>query len=238
MQGRERPRIGGWLKSSFIDYPGTVSAVLFFRGCNLRCPWCHNPTLVLPDGDGPDVGFEEVVAHLERRREIIEGVVFTGGEPTLQCEALVACASRVRSLGFAIKLDTNGLIPEAINAVSPDYLAMDLKTVPHRYGELGFKRSGAECAAALEQSLDIVRSMGDKAEVRITMAAPFVKKEEMEAFATMLHGVQRVFLQPFKSNAPLLDAGFPSLEPLPAQTIREFRDFLGQTVPRCEIRGE
>lgn len=238
MQGRGYPRIGGWLKSSFIDYPGTVSTVLFFRGCNLRCPWCHNPTLVIPGDDGPDIDFEEVVSLLERRRAIIEGVVFTGGEPTLQCEALINCAHRVRSLGFAVKLDTNGLIPEAISALSPDYLAMDLKTAPHRYGELGFNRNSADCAAALEQSLDIVRSMGDRAEVRITMAAPFIGKEEMDGFESMLHGVQRVFLQPLNSKGPLLNAEFPSLEPIPPETIRKYRDFLGRTTPHCEIRGE
>ncbi|MBN1308074.1 MAG: anaerobic ribonucleoside-triphosphate reductase activating protein [Chitinispirillaceae bacterium] len=226
--------IGGWLKHSFIDFPATVSTVLFFRGCNLRCPYCHNPLLV--NGTAGPIAFDEVVSYLERRRGIIDGAVLSGGEPTLHREMLPFVADRIRSLGLKIKLDTNGLLPGMIDNLSPDYLALDLKTLPSRYGELGW-RGGADCEAAILRSLSIVRSMGRNAEVRITMAAPFIREIEIEAFMTMLQGVRVVYMQPFRVSGELLDPKFADRGYMAPETIRRFRDRLAVAVERCEVRG-
>ena len=225
--------IGGWLKHSFIDFPRTVSAVLFFRGCNLRCPYCHNPELAL--GTTETVFFEEILSHLRKRSGIIEGVVLSGGEPTLHSKALPAIVRELRSLGLAIKLDTNGLLPEMITTVAPDYCALDLKTVPLRYHELGdVTRSGEH---PLYRSLDIIRAMGSRGEVRITVAEPFVDEKAIGVFAELLRGVEKVFLQPFKWSADLLDGHFGEQHAVPAETLKRYRDRLAETVLSCSIRG-
>ncbi len=225
--------IGGWLKNSFIDFPGTVSTVLFFRGCNLRCPYCHNPELVL-DTTG-FIAFEEVLAHLRKRSGIIEGVVLSGGEPTLHSVALPVIVQKLRSLGFAIKLDTNGLLPEMISTIAPDYCALDLKTLPSRYRELGdVTRSGEH---PLYRSLDIIKTMGSRGEVRITVAEPFVDEEAIGVVAELLRGVEKVFLQPFKWSADVLDERFGEQHTVPAETLMRYRDRLAEIVLSCSIRG-
>ncbi len=234
MPGGDCAGIGGWLKHSFIDYPGTMATVLFFRGCNLRCPYCHNPALV--NGTTDPVELDDVIAYLERRKGIIEGVVLSGGEPTLHRDTLPQVTRRLRECGVKIKLDTNGLLPDMISIIAPDYCALDLKTLPSRYGELGWR--GGECDGRLEQSLSIVKSMEDRAEVRITVAAPFVGDAEIEAFAALLQGVNVVYLQPFRDRGDLLEPAFGSGGHVAIETIRCFRDRLAEVVGRCGIRGE
>jgi pyruvate formate lyase activating enzyme len=234
MPGGDCHGIGAWLKHSFIDFPGTVATVLFFHGCNLRCPYCHNPALVR--GITEPVDLDEVVSYCKRRTGIIEGVVLSGGEPTLHTGALPLVAKRLRSLGLKIKLDTNGLLPAMIETLLPDYLALDMKTLPSRYDELGW-RSGPACEEAIGRSLAIVKSMGDDAEVRITVAAPFIGDAEIEAFMSMLQGVRRVFLQPLRDSGNLLDPAFAGRGQVPMETIRRFRDRLAGAVEKCGIRG-
>ena len=126
--------------------------------------------------------------------------------------------------------------PEVITALTPDYLAVDLKTLPSRYGELG--RQGEKCDALLARSLAIVKSMGTCAEVRITVVAPFVGDAEIEAFMMMLQGVRLVYLQPFRDSGDLLDPSFAQIGAVPIETVRRFRDRLAGVVERCVVRGE
>jgi pyruvate formate lyase activating enzyme len=121
-------KIGGFLESSLIDYPGKVAAVIFTVGCTFRCRYCHNPRLVYPELYGETVPLEKIMSLLERRRGLLDGVVFCGGEPTMQ-EDLPEVMRRVRSLGYLVKLDTNGAFPEKLAEALPyaDYVAMDIK---------------------------------------------------------------------------------------------------------------
>ncbi|MDR2102454.1 MAG: radical SAM protein, partial [Treponema sp.] len=134
-------------KTSLVDYPGEVAAVFFFPGCNLRCPWCQNREL-LPGGCSPERGEpgffinrEAALAHIKKRRAVLGGVVLSGGEPTLSGE-LPALIRRIKDLGLKVKLDTNGMAPEVLAGLfgdektRPDYIALDLKLSPRRYGEL------------------------------------------------------------------------------------------------------
>jgi pyruvate formate lyase activating enzyme len=226
--------ICGWLKNSFIDYPGTVSTVLFFRGCNLRCPYCHNPDLVY--GRLPAVSADEVVSWLEKRAGLVEGVVLSGGEPSLHQNTLSALIDRLRGLGMKIKLDTNGLIPAAIRMVAPDYCAMDLKTLPENYGELGWPRKDSP-APLLEESLSIVRSMGENAEVRITVAAPFINNGVIDRFTEILEGFSTVYLQPLELRQPVLEPKSAPDMVVSSEKTEAFRKKLAKVVGRCEIRG-
>ena len=225
--------LGGWLKNSFIDFPGTVATVLFFRSCNLRCPYCHNPELV--NGTTEPVSIDEVINFLEKRKGVIDGVVLSGGEPTLHSATLTTFVARLRETGVSVKLDTNGLLPGMISCVTPDYLALDLKTLPSRYSELGWR--GESCAAVLAQSLSIVRSMEERAEVRITMAGDFIKREEWDRIGELLRGVARVYLQPFHDSGALLDPSFGAAGHVAMEYIEQFRNYLSTITGKCEIRG-
>jgi pyruvate formate lyase activating enzyme len=225
-------KIAGWNKLSFIDFPGMASTVLFFAGCNLKCPYCHNPGIV--HDEYPGVEFADVNAYLEKRRDVIEGVVLSGGEPTVYA-ALPGLADEFRAKGLKIKLDTNGLLPEAVAACRPDYLALDIKTLPSRYAALGCLYNDAE--ARLLRSIEIVKSMGKNAEIRITAAPGFVDGEVVSYFKSILAGVAKVFIQPFKSGPALLDPGFAKVKPYSVEQLQEFEKLLGPSVGECVIRG-
>ncbi len=225
--------IAGWQKTSFIDYPGTVSTVLFFEGCNLRCPYCHNPDIVLRKL--PQISWTSVQSFLHRRKTFIEGVVLSGGEPTLHV-FLPDLVREIRESGFKIKIDTNGTDPEMISRCEPDYLALDIKTEPLRYTELGYKDK--EFGNKLRNAIGIVKKMGSSAEVRITMASPFINEDVVYKIAELLAGVQKVFLQPLKLTSAVLDSSFGPQNVIPTAKIKIFRDIIASSAGSCVIRGE
>lgn len=234
MSGELDLGIAGWLKNSFIDFPGTVSTVLFFGGCNLRCPWCHNPSIV--NGESSSVDAREVFSWLEARKGLVDGVVLSGGEPTLHREALSQVVATCRSFGYKIKLDTNGLRPGMIDEVNPDYLAMDLKTVPCRYDLVGWK--GNDPTSVLTESLNIVKKMDDCAEVRITVAEPFINESVIDELLPFVEGVHKVFLQPVNLSGELLEPDKLTDAEVSSERIRAMREKLAAVVGECGIRGE
>lgn len=178
-------RIGGFQPVSLVDFPGRVASVVFFQGCSFRCPWCHNPTLVHPYLFGETIPEEAVLERLERRREKVGGVVLTGGEPTLQT-GLPGFLRRVRDLGFATKLDTNGAQPETLRRILSDgladFVAMDLKAPWERYDEACGTRVDID---AVRASLSILRASGIPHHLRTTDWAGFdaSEREAVEAIA-------------------------------------------------------
>lgn len=226
--------IVGWLKNSYIDFPGAVSTVLFFRGCNLHCPWCHNPAIV--NGTSPPVDTGELYRWLEKRKGLIDGVVLTGGEPTLHNVLLPHVVAECRRFGYTIKLDTNGLRPDMIDLVSPDYLAMDLKTDPLRYHQLGW--NGGDCIGLLTESLNIVKRMGDRAEVRITVVAPFVDEDIIDNLLPLLDGVKKVFLQPVNLKYPVLQPEMVKNGSVSFERLERFREKITSVVGKCTVRGD
>jgi len=186
--------IGGFQPCSFIDFPGHLSAIVFLRGCNLRCPYCHNASL--RDGDGPTLmGKEELIAFLSSRRGRLDGVVFSGGEPTLRPE-LRALIAAVRALGFTVKLDTNGTCPEVLSELLGDglldYVALDLKDEPSAYTEWLGMREGPE---VLLHSLDVIKSSGIDHELRTTVVFTRHDEARLGRMAWWARGCRRWILQ-------------------------------------------
>jgi len=162
-------------------------------------------------------------------------VVLSGGEPTMQVSAPDAAAA-VRTLGYTVKLDTNGLLPGAIRHIAPDYLALDIKTCPSRYPVvLGATLTGV--SERLRESIAIAKSMGEKAEVRITLASGIIDAEAIGAIAAMVAGVRRVFLQPMRVEHGVLDPSMAETSPLPADIVEEYRRRVGAVVGECWVRG-
>lgn len=229
--------IRGWIKNSFIDYPGKIATVLFMGGCNLRCPYCHNPSLVeIKEKENNLIDLEEIIVYLDKRKEIIEGVVLSGGEPTIHKESLPEIVRILKEKKLSIKLDTNGLIPEMIEKISPDYCALDLKTLPSRYNELGWKKDG--CEELLLKSISIVKEMKENSEIRITVVPQFVGEKEILWFAKVLKGVKKVFLQRFSSKGPLLDPSMENCENVEDTVLHKYKNILLESVESCEIRGD
>ena len=164
-------------KTSLVDYPGTVAATLFFPGCNLRCPWCHNRDLVLREKAHDLVPLTDALSHIEKRRAVLGGVVLSGGEPCLF--AGLACLIRhIKGMVLAVKLDTNGMAPRVLaalfqdEAARPDFIALDLKLAPERYEEL--LPAGAAIpnpGEALKKSAALIHASGIAHEFR-SLALP------------------------------------------------------------------
>jgi pyruvate formate lyase activating enzyme len=213
-------------KTSLIDYPGLVSAVIFFSGCNLRCPWCYNRELVdlkTPKQEGailgekvshvpvsggvPFISLDNALAHIEKRRKVLGGVVLSGGEPTLFA-GLGELIRRLKSLGLKVKLDTNGTQPDVLETLfctektRPDYVAMDLKLAPERYVELlafavddepagGIGAVSAKLApgAAVKKSAALIRASGIEHEFRsLALPAPYFDESDIIALKPLASG--------------------------------------------------
>ncbi len=227
--------ISGWLKNSFIDYPGKVSSVLFYSGCNLRCPYCHNPSLI-DRGQEHEFDPDELCAFLCKRSHLIDGVVLTGGEPSLSRD-MPELVKELKETGYSVKLDTNGLQPDVIERADPDYIAIDLKTLPDLYTDLLSCRYPVP-GERLERSLEYASYKGENAEVRITAAPEIIDKKSAEAMSSMIpEGIRKVFIQPVKLDAGVLDKEFFSSEITQDYIDGIKKRFGSDNECRCEVRA-
>ncbi len=189
---------GGWQKFSLIDFPGRASAILFTQGCPFRCPFCHNPELINPtQGMFTPVTEKEILDFLSTRQNKLDGVVITGGEPTLHND-LPDFISKLKSLGFAVKLDTNGSRPEMIERLVRDgyldYLAMDYKSPLEKYQSHSGSMIDTE---KIKKSVDLIRQSGIDYEFRTTVVKELLTEEDILKIADELKGVKRYVLQKF-----------------------------------------
>lgn len=211
----------GLVKTTLLDYPGLVSAVVFTAGCNLRCPWCQNPGLVHAPWEEGLLPEAEVLAFLEKRRSVLGGVVVTGGEPLFQPD-LPLFLARVKALGYRIKLDTNGTYPDRLAALDPalvDYLAFDLKNAPSAYaGSAGVPVK----AEKLRRTLDWMRThRPDASEVRLTWVPGLNDPETLGEYAAFVGPGLPVWVQSYRPG-PVLNPAFAGVRaptPLEVQTV-------------------
>lgn len=202
-------RFYGFQKMTLLDFPGKVACTLFTGGCNMRCPFCHNALLVTELEQGNDTWDEaEVLTFLRRRKGLLDGVCVTGGEPTLQPE-LAPFLRRVKELGYAVKLDTNGTRPEVLRALVweglVDYVAMDVKNSPARYA-LTAGIPATELSGVFT-SMDFLLSGTVDYEFRTTVVRELHTEADIAAIADRIAGARRYFLQNFKDSGSLVGAG-------------------------------
>ncbi len=229
--------IRGIYKTSLIDYPGKISAVLFTGGCNLRCRYCHNPDLACNWKEMVHSSNEEALDLLRKRKNLIDGVTISGGEPTLS-KNLFSFVEKIKELQLSVKLDSNGLQPDVLGDLISggllDYAAIDIKTSPEKYRLLTGSVVDFNCIAG---SIDILRTSGIDYEVRTTCVPLYVTMEDLGSIRNSIGRVKKYFLQQFQSDTRLLDRSWEVMEPYPAETLRQFRDFVLTFADRCEIRG-
>jgi pyruvate formate lyase activating enzyme len=188
-------RFGGLQKNSYIDFPGKMSCVVFASGCNFDCPYCHNPELV--SGTKNRIAESDIIEYLKQRTGWLDGVVISGGEPTLQAELPIFC-EKVKSMGYPIKLDTNGSRPEMIIRLLKDglvdYIAMDIKTDPRMYVPLIAARCNAE---DILSSIDIILEGKAPYEFKTTCIKPIIGVNTMDRITQLISGASLYAIQRF-----------------------------------------
>jgi len=228
-------KIGGFQKVSLIDYPGKISAIVFTRGCNFRCPYCHNPELVDPDRYGALVAEEEILAFLEKRRGRLDAVTVTGGEPMLQAH-LVRFLTTVREMDYFIKVDTNGSFPHVVENLIRlklvDYWAMDVKGPLNKYGKI---TATAVDTSNVLKSIELIKSSGSDYEFRTTVVKSQLSRRDLNSTARMLGKPNLYILQPFNA-CKTLDQEFLAEESYSREEFTEICRSLGKTCARVEVR--
>ena len=233
-------KIVGMQKLTLLDYPGTVACTVFLNGCNFRCPFCHNSELFDAEVE-PVMSVEELLEFLKSRKEILEGVCITGGEPTLHAQ-LPQLLADIRELGYKIKLDTNGYRPEVLRQVVEaglvDYVAMDIKNAPADYGwTAGIDRPDL---AKLEESIQYLVAGSVDYEFRTTVVDLFHDEASIRAMGEWLFSVtggrqcKRWYIQPFVDRDTVAVDG---LEAPDAESVENFAEILKSYAQYTGSRG-
>lgn len=232
-------QIKGFIENSLIEWEGMICSIIFLSGCNFRCSYCHSPHLVDPPEDMETIPLEVVTDYLTKNRAWLDGVVISGGEPTLH-NGLKELLKRLKALGLKVKLDTNGTNPtrlkELIEERLVDCIAMDVKAPldDRSYSAA----SGSSCNVQdLRRSVRVIIESGLEHEFRTTVCPTFLGEKEIEDIARSLQGARRYVLQPFRPNN-CLDRSMLIVTPYPLDKLRHFKEIAGSHVGCCYIRGE
>lgn len=196
-------KIGGIQKLSLVDYPHHTAVAMFTIGCNMRCGYCHNPELVLPERFADTIPEDDILLFLETRVGRVEGVVISGGEPTMHAD-LPAFIKRVKQLGFLVKLDTNGtnpaMVQDLLNGNLLDYVAMDIKASMTRYQEVVARPIDTE---VIKKTIRLIKKSGIDHEFRTTLVKSQVSLEDLDEIGRLVHGSPRYALQRFRPGRTL-----------------------------------
>ncbi len=235
-------RILGWSKTTLLDYPGHVASTLFLQGCNFRCPYCHNPELVLhAEGDGQaPLDLDEVIAYLATYSRMLEGVCLTGGEPLLQ-KGLPELCRQIRGLGLQVKLDTNGSLPERLGALLDasllDYVAVDIKGPPDKIRAIArTAMPETELVTATEATVALLQASAVSYELRTTVVPGLLDENDLAQLGEWLKGSHRYFLQQFRPGK-CLDPLFCDLPAYPPEYLKEQAEALSGFFADCKVRG-
>lgn len=216
--------IGGFQKTSMIDYPEKIAAIVFTQGCNFRCPYCHNPELVT--GIDKIADEQAVLDFLETRKGKLDGVVVTGGEPCLQ-KTLPDFLKKLKDKGFAVKLDTNGskfeMLKDVIDQKLVDYVAMDIKAPLIKY-ELVAHTKELDINSICK-SINLIMTSGVDYEFRTTLVHTFLRPNDFEQIGELVRGAKRYFLQRFVYTKVLLDL-FKNAEPFYDEELEQSKAIL------------
>lgn len=235
--------LGGIQKVTLLDFPGKVACTVFTVGCNMRCPFCHNPGLV--NAIGPTMPEEEFWEFLEGRKNLLDGVCITGGEPLVH-DDIEEFIVRIRSMGYEVKLDTNGSFPDKLKSILDkdlvEYVAMDIKNTIERYamtvGVPGFDTE------AIKRSIRIIGESGIDHEFRTTVVGQLHRSEDFEKIAELIKGSDKYFLQAFNDTGDLVsdngkDGKQETRYEAPVRSeLDKMLENARRVIPGAKIRGE
>ena len=227
--------VKGLAKLTLLDFPGRVACTIFTGGCNLRCPFCHNASLAVRAADVDSIPEGEVFSFLQKRRGVLTGVCITGGEPLLNYD-IDSFIEKIRSLGYAVKLDTNGCYPEKLRALIDrgllDYVAVDIKNSRESYA----KTVGIEGfdVSPIEKTVELLKEGRVPYELRTTVVAELHSDEDFKSIGEWISGAESYFLQCFNDSGDLIGEGLTA--PTKADLTR-YQDIVKQYVSNTHIRG-
>ena len=225
---------GGFEKCTLVDYPGKVACMVYTIGCNFRCPYCHNPELV---DETVEVTLSEatILDFLDTRRELLDGVVITGGEPTMH-EKLPVFMRRIKDKGFLVKLDTNGTNPKMLQQVIDeglvDYIAMDIKSPLETYSQTVARPVDVE---SIRESIRILLSSPVPYEFRTTVVKSLLSPEDLKRIGEAIRGAKNYYLQKFVPTK-ILNPQFKRKVTYTDEEFKEFRSMMSNYVETCNIR--
>ncbi len=228
-------QIHGFNKTTLLDYPRHLAATVFLGGCNMRCPFCHNASLVTGAASQPALPEQEVLTYLAKRKNILEGVCITGGEPTLYPE-LPGFIARLKELGYKVKLDTNGTNPAMLKSLVRqgliDYIAMDIKNSKEKYALTS--GAGTLVLEPIMESADYLLSSPLEYEFRTTVVKEYHTAQDMLSIGRWLSGAKAYYLQSYKDSGDILS---PGLSSHPTEVLKEYVRLLIPFIPTVSLRG-
>lgn len=228
-------KIQGLQKLTLLDYPEKVACTVFFAGCNFLCPFCHNASLVVAIPKEPSITEESFFTFLKKRQGILDGVCITGGEPLLQ-DGLETFIRRIKELGYAVKLDTNGSFPDKLkDLVSKnliDYVAMDIKNSLDAYDITA--GTDGRYLDAIQESVAFLKEGNVPYELRTTVTKNFHGKERIERIGQWLQGAEKYVLQSFVDSGDLIGS---NIEGCNEEEMKEFLSIAKSYIPNVKIRG-
>ena len=230
--------IAGLQKMTITDFPENVACILFLKGCNFRCPYCHNSELIDYKIDDNYILKEEVFDLLKKRQGILDGVVISGGEPTVNKD-LPKLIKEIRDLGFKIKLDTNGTNPQMLKELLEDglidYVAMDIKNVQTKYLETaGLSEKNVQILENVQKSIDILKKSNVDHEFRTTIMKNYHNIEDLEEINKLIGKDEKYFIQNFEDSEYVLDH---NIEPFSEKELKEIKNKLTKNFQKTSVRG-
>ena len=225
--------VAGLQKTTLLDFPGKVACTVFLRGCNFRCPFCQNSEIL--DGGEGDLSEEELFSFLNKRKGMLDGVCISGGEPLLFAD-VVPFIRKIRALGYAIKLDTNGAFPARLKALCEegliDFVAMDIKNSPEKYEKTAGVKVNMD---AISESVDFLLHGNIPYEFRTTVVKELHSGNDFVQIGRWIRGANRYFLQTFRDSDNVLCTGLSACSDAQMQA---FKEIVRPFVPHVLIRGE
>ena len=228
--------IAGFRKTSLIDYPDNISTVLFTQGCNCKCPYCHNPGLVSFEEDKNYMDLEYFWDFVNERQHLLDGVVITGGEPTLQKD-IVDFIKNIRNRSMKVKLDTNGsnfkVVEELLEEKLIDYIAMDIKAPFSKYNKVAGNQN---IVPDVKKSINLILKSDINYEFRTTVVPGLHKKEDIKNIATSIKEADKYSIQNFRSDITL-DSDLAETREFPESKLNKFKKLAGEYVKNVEIKN-
>lgn len=227
-------KLAGLQKTTFIDYPEKIACIVFTQGCNFRCGYCHNPELF--ENKEPVLSVPAFFEFLNKRKGKLDGVVITGGEPTLHGKDLIEFIKEVKSLGFLVKLDTNGTHPDVLQELLDenllDYIAMDIKAPLAKYKTI--TRTDID-TKIIKKSIDIIMNSGVDYEFRTTIVKSQLSVEDLRQIGELIQGAKRYYMQKFLATK-ILDETLMSEESYTDEEFKNLRTILEEYVDFVDYR--
>ena len=229
--------IGGLQKTSLLDYPNKLSAIIWTVGCNFRCPYCYNIQLL--DQNFKDlINEEEILEFLKKRVGKLEAVSITGGEPLLDND-IFNFIKKIKKLNYFIKIDTNGSFPNKLKKLIDenmvDFISMDVKAPKYKYDIISGVKVKIE---NIQKSIDLIMNSSNNYEFKTTIVPPILNKNDIVEIAKWIKGAKQYYIQQFKNDTQILSDTIKNIDPYPIEYLKDIKNEIKSYFDKCEVRGE